>query len=148
LSWLPNNRWLASASLDGTVRLWEVTGGDGRVLEGPRCVTAVAFSPDRKHLASAGSDRAVWVWSLEGGECLVQRGHREAVVAVAWSPDGKWVASAGDDLEIRLWEPGQQEARLLGQHLRPVSRRELLQEMDGLLRRLEAWEGWTSEAAN
>jgi WD40 repeat protein len=70
------------------------------------------------------------------------------VVAVAWSPDGRLVASAGDDLEIRIWEPGQREARLLGRHLRPVSKRELLQEMDGLLQRLEAWEGWSAEGAN
>jgi WD40 repeat protein len=139
---------VASGSLDGTVRLWDVVGGEVRVMEGPGAVTAVAFSPDRKHVTSAGTDGAVWVWSLDGGERLVQRGHREAVAAVAWSPDGKLVASAGDDLDLRLWEPGKREARVLGRHLRPIGKREVLQEMEGLLQRLEAWQGWTSEAAN
>src|SRR5215470_14850262 len=51
----PDGKTLASASYDGTLKLWDVASGKERTtLKGHRgCVGCVAFSPNGKMLASA-----------------------------------------------------------------------------------------------
>jgi hypothetical protein len=60
----PDGKRLATASNDGTLKIWEAaTGQEVLTLRGhQRRVQAVAFSPDGDRLASGGEDRTVRVW--------------------------------------------------------------------------------------
>ncbi|MBL1082377.1 hypothetical protein JK359_10345 [Streptomyces actinomycinicus] len=69
LAFAPGGHVLASASWDGTARLWQVT--DGRalwplsVLRGhTRFVRSVAFGPDGRTLVTASEDTTVRVWDV------------------------------------------------------------------------------------
>lgn len=96
---------LASASADGTVKLWDETGSVRETLyspDGP--AKAVAFSPDGQVVAVAGSDRIIRLWQIDGTLLRNLIGHRDTVLAVAiGGPQGKIVATGGRDRTVRLW---------------------------------------------
>jgi WD40 repeat protein len=99
---------IASASLDGTVQVWDpATGAVARVYRehsGP--VLAVAWSPDGTQLASGDGTGAVRVWSAAtGATATVYHEHSGSITAVTWSPDGRWIASASEDGTARVWDP-------------------------------------------
>ena len=105
----PNGKMLASASLDRTIKLWDI--GAKRILatltghEG--FVRSVAFSPDGKTLASASDDKTIKLWDTGTKQPIATlTGHKSSVWLVAFSPDGKTLASASDDNTIKLWDTG------------------------------------------
>jgi nucleoside phosphorylase len=105
---------VASASADGTVRLWDSeTGAARRTLKGhSNAVLGVAFSPDGRLVASASHDRTVRLWdSATGAARRTLKGHSDAVIGVAFSPDGRLVASASYDKTVRLWDSATGTAR-------------------------------------
>ncbi|KAI9774719.1 MAG: hypothetical protein M1839_001680 [Geoglossum umbratile] len=115
-----DSRLLASASDDGTVRLWDpVTGEELRKLEGHGGeVTAVAFSYNGQLLASASFDRTVRLWDPITGEELGKfEGHSGEVTAVAFSYNSQLLVSASYDETVRLWDPSTgEELRRLNCH--------------------------------
>ena len=108
----PRGKLLASASGDGTVRLWNpVTGRPvGALLHASSQtgLVAVAFSPDGKLLASGGGDGTVRLWNPATGQpagALLHASAQNGVYGVAFSPSGKLLASADGDGTVRLWDP-------------------------------------------
>jgi WD40 repeat protein len=110
----PDGSQLASASDDGTVRLWDAaTGAARQTLEGhSRSVEAVAFSPDGSQLASVSDDGTVRLWDAATGAARqTLEGHSSWVLAVTFSPDGSQLASASYDWTVRLWDAATGAAR-------------------------------------
>ncbi|MEI6045365.1 MAG: serine/threonine-protein kinase [Chloroflexota bacterium] len=112
LAFSPDGSYLASASQDRSVRLWEPNQGKQvRVIANfnfGRAITALAISPNSKIIATAGAEgyvsfsefNALW----KGGQPLETINHNITINKLAFSPDGKFLASLASDGVIRLWD--------------------------------------------
>lgn len=103
----PEGGQIATASLDGTARIWDVATGDStRVLrghDGP--VRGVAYDATGRRLVTASSDRTARIWDAVTGQTVaVLRGHVDQVRAAAFDPTGSFVATASADGTARVWD--------------------------------------------
>ncbi len=104
----PRNQQFASASFDGSIRLWDVKTDQstGILLGHMEPVVSLAFSLDGRQLISGSLDDTLRVWNPKTGELLRRLNDpSDSVVSlsVAVSPDGQTVVSGSDQHTIRLW---------------------------------------------
>lgn len=117
LSWYPQDGGLAaSAALDGTLRVWDMTGGGGACVSTIRQgapIRACAFAPSEQYagiVATAGDTvRLCDLSSGSSAHSLVGHhgdgGPRAAVWCLAWVPGQEHsLVSGGSDGTVRLWD--------------------------------------------
>jgi len=106
ISFSPDGKLLASASLDQIIRLWDTSSG--KLVESIKAhlqgVATVAFSPDGKILASAGFGE-IKLWdAFTRKEIQTFSGHNDWVHSLAFSPDGALLASGCEKCGVKLWD--------------------------------------------
>ena len=105
LAFGPDEHTLASACINGSIKLWDV--GSGTLLWEnwlDQSLIWLVFSPDGGVLASAGLHPLVQLWDPQRGTPLRALPHASVVVYLAWSPDGRLLATGCGDGSIWLWQ--------------------------------------------
>ncbi|AFY55093.1 WD40 repeat-containing protein [Rivularia sp. PCC 7116] len=100
----PDGNKIASASFNGTVKLWDKNGKLLQTFKAHNSsINNVAFSPNSEIIASASTDTTVKLWDTSGKLLQILKGHTSGVNGVAFSPNGKIIASASTDKTVKLW---------------------------------------------
>lgn len=106
VSFSPDARYIASASFDKSVKIWD--GVNGKFVTSLRghvgAVYQVCWSSDSRMLVSSSKDSTLKVWDMVKTKKLKVDlpGHADEVFAVDWAPDGSKVASGGKDRILKL----------------------------------------------
>ena len=120
-----NGKWLTSASLDGSARLWNLDSARHVLSYQGHAgnVTSLAISSDSNWLFTAGTDGTARLWHMElGKEMRVFQGHTREIVSLALSGDGKWMATGSADETVRIWDVASgKEVHVLPGHIGGVS---------------------------
>jgi len=105
LSFSPNGQYFATASKDGTARVWEAsTGNQISTMPHKGMMGRILFSPDGRYVATTSQSRTLSVWEANNGSEAVEMTHGGKILDAAFSPDGKQVATASEDQTIRIWD--------------------------------------------
>ncbi|XP_030755318.1 transducin beta-like protein 3 [Sitophilus oryzae] len=115
----PNDKIIASASQDKTVKLWNERLELMGVLKGhKRGVWCVRFSPVDQVVLTSSADCTVKLWSVVNFNCLkTLDGHESSVLKVEFLTKGLQIVSAGADGLIKLFNIKNSECQCtLDQH--------------------------------
>jgi WD40 repeat protein len=113
----PDNRWVATASWDGSAKIWDLQNSQSEPIKTINFdpvgrVFHVKFSADGKWLAAGSWNYQVQLQDMTklSQEPFKLVGHKGRVFGVQFSPDSQWLATAAEDNTIRLWNPSEPQA--------------------------------------
>jgi WD40 repeat protein len=101
-----DGQWLASASEDGTIYIWNAEAGyegEPTILRLNGQPQGMDFSPDNRWLAAGGSSTFAYLWDLSSGEEVARLPHSDSVTSVSFSKDGKLLATVSRKV-VQFWD--------------------------------------------
>ena len=103
----PDGKRIASASRDGTARIWEGNECIRTIKEyGP--IRCCSFTPDGSFLACGGKCGKVMLYSTSTWKREhVLEGHVDTIVGMTMSPNGELLGTLSDDGTVRMWDMDQ-----------------------------------------
>lgn len=109
----PNQEQLATASADGTIKLFRLKDSQLTIAINAhtRPVNAVAYHPSGQLIASGSDDRTAALWTLDGKLLRRLSGHRDRVSSLAFSTDGETLVTGSWDGAVRLWDVAQAKVK-------------------------------------
>lgn len=106
IAYAPRVDVLASASIDGTVKLWNTRQAQClQTLTNAVFTEALAFAPDASWVLAGLADGTVRV--LDPNSLATARSwqaHQRPVQSIAFNADGRWLATASLDRTVALWD--------------------------------------------
>ncbi|MFM2379801.1 MAG: hypothetical protein RLZZ143_2380 [Cyanobacteriota bacterium] len=117
----PDGQKIATASQDGTVKIWNQKGENIQTLIGHQgAVYSVSFSPDGQKIATASEDKTAKIWNLQGQNLVTYPDHQESVYSVSFSPDGQKIVTTSRDKTARLWNLSGETLQVFKGHKRSI----------------------------
>ncbi len=115
LAFAPDGKRLYSASLDKTVKVWDVaTGAPARLADAPRRDSALSLSDSGTHFITADGDNSIRVWTVDAlasppapeppMPLRELKGHAAPIVALAVpATPGDRLISASQEGRLKIW---------------------------------------------
>ena len=101
----PNGTLIATASVDGTTKIWNRFGKEVYALEGhDGRINGLDFNAAGTLLATASNDSTVKLWNLDSPSQRILSGHSDTIYSVNFSPNSTLLATASTDDRILLWD--------------------------------------------
>ncbi|KAJ3123601.1 hypothetical protein HK098_001811 [Nowakowskiella sp. JEL0407] len=100
----PNGKYLASASKDGTIKIWDTKTWTARELLFDAPPTYLAFSPNNKYLLANFNDPQIQLIDVESAEVVKTFSkHLQETTTCSWMPDSMSFISGAADRQMILW---------------------------------------------
>jgi WD40 repeat protein len=104
---LPSLDQIASASMDRSIRLWDMNSGKHKqTLEGhSKGVRCLAYSSEYRFLVSAGFDYDAMVWNPYVNHLILRlNGHTSSLCGVVIIPDTPQIITADAEGVFKVWD--------------------------------------------
>ncbi|KAJ3122567.1 hypothetical protein HK098_002746 [Nowakowskiella sp. JEL0407] len=100
------NRTVISASLDGTVKFWDMN--TAKVMHTTKIgspVVSILLHQDSDLLATVSDDLCIRVIDIESKKVVREFwGHQGRITDITFTPDGRWLVSSSLDGTVRTWD--------------------------------------------